>query len=233
MSRRQFDPSVREQMDEVAELTPALERDLDALAGINRHFGGRAVWAHFAERWIRPGARLRILDLATGGGDGPRHFAQFARRVQAEVSIVAVDFQGPTLAYAATRSADFPEIEWREGNILSFEPAPGEQFDLALCSLALHHFGEEDAIRILERVGRLGVRGALVTDLERGIVCTVGAWLLTAFLYRDPMTKHDARMSARRAFSAAELRDLARRAGWTAARHRSFPFARQAIWLEA
>ncbi|MBS0657957.1 MAG: methyltransferase domain-containing protein [Verrucomicrobia bacterium] len=232
MRQREFDPSVREQMDEVGTLTPELARDLDALAGINRHFGGQAVWAHFAARWIRPGARLRLLDLATGGGDGPRFFVQYARKVQAEVRVVAVDFQGPTLAYAAARSADFPEIEWREGDILRFEPEASESFDLALCSLALHHFSEKDAVQILERVGRLGTRGALVTDLERGYVCTVGAWLLTALLYRDPMTKHDARMSARRAFSAPELRALAQRAGWTQARHRSFAFARQAVWLE-
>lgn len=232
MSRRQFDPEVREQMDEVTALTPELERDLDALASINRNFGGQAVWAHFAERWIRPGDRLRIVDLATGGGDGPRFLAQWARKVQAEVTIVGVDFQGPTLAYAARRSADFPEISWREGDIRSFEGAPEERFDFAFCSLALHHFSEDDAVRILERTRLLGARGALVTDLERGFVCTVGAWLLTAFLYRDPMTKNDARMSARRAFSAAELRSLAARAGWENVRHRSFAFARQAVWLE-
>lgn len=232
MSRRQFDPEVREQMDEVSALTPELERDLDALASINRNFGGQAVWAHFAERWIHPGDRLHIVDLATGGGDGPRFLAQWARKVQAEITIVGVDFQGPTLEHAARRSLDYPEIRWREGDIRTIEAAADERFDFAFCSLALHHFSEQDAVRILERTRVLGARGALVTDLERGFVCTVGAWLLTAFLYRDPMTKNDARMSAQRAFSSAELRTLATRAGWQDAKHRSFPFARQAVWLE-
>lgn len=232
MKTREFDPSVREQMDEVTTLTPELERDLDALAGINRNFGGRAVWAHFAQRWIGPGYRLRLVDLATGGGDGPRFLVDHARRVGANVQVLGVDFQGPTLEYAAQRSAGYPELSWREGDIRSFAAAPGEEFDFAFCSLALHHFSEEDAIRILERARALGQRGALVTDLERGLVCSVGAWLLTAFLYRDPMTKHDARMSARRAFSADELQSLARRAGWNDLQHRSFAFARQAVWRE-
>jgi hypothetical protein len=51
-------------------------------------------------------------------------------------------------------------------------------------------------------------------------------------LYREPMTKHDARLSVARAFSFDEMQDLARLAGWTNFGHESFPIARQAIWAE-
>jgi hypothetical protein len=46
------------------------------------------------------------------------------------------------------------------------------------------------------------------------------------------MTRYDARLSAVRAFSFSEMRDLAQRAGWTNFGHKKFRFARQAIWLE-
>jgi len=46
------------------------------------------------------------------------------------------------------------------------------------------------------------------------------------------MTRHDARLSAARAFTLSEMNQLARRAGWTDFGHRAFPLARQAIWLE-
>ena len=46
------------------------------------------------------------------------------------------------------------------------------------------------------------------------------------------MTKFDGRMSAARAFSFSELRELAERAGWTDFGHAKFKFARQAIWSE-
>ncbi|MGH8101572.1 MAG: hypothetical protein ACREIW_09760, partial [Chthoniobacterales bacterium] len=58
-------------------------------------------------------------------------------------------------------------------------------------------------------------------------------YLLTAFIFREPMTRFDARLSAERAFSFAEIKEIARRAGWANCGHKSFRFARQAIWLES
>ena len=46
------------------------------------------------------------------------------------------------------------------------------------------------------------------------------------------MTRHDARVSARRAFSFAEFRQLAERAAWTDFGHSRFIFCRQALWLD-
>jgi hypothetical protein len=46
------------------------------------------------------------------------------------------------------------------------------------------------------------------------------------------MTRYDAQLSAARAFSFSEMRDLALRAGWDNFEHKKFRFARQAIWLE-
>jgi hypothetical protein len=72
----------------------------------------------------------------------------------------------------------------------------------------------------------------LVSDLRRGFLATVGVYLLTTLIYRELMTRTDARLSAERAFSFHELRSLAKRAGWENFGHRKFRFARQAIWLE-
>jgi hypothetical protein len=72
----------------------------------------------------------------------------------------------------------------------------------------------------------------LVADLRRGWIAKVGVALLTTFLFREAMTRNDARVSAARAFSFSELENLASAAGWSGYEHRSFRFARQAIWLE-
>jgi len=50
-------------------------------------------------------------------------------------------------------------------------------------------------------------------------------------IFREPMTRFDARLSARRAFSFNEMRELAVRAGWQNFGHKKFRFARQALWL--
>jgi hypothetical protein len=46
------------------------------------------------------------------------------------------------------------------------------------------------------------------------------------------MTRFDARLSALRAFSFGEMRDLAIRAGWKNFDRKRFRFARQAVWLQ-
>jgi len=56
--------------------------------------------------------------------------------------------------------------------------------------------------------------------------------MLTAVIFREPMTRFDARLSADRAFSFVEMRNLALQAGWKNFRHKKFRFARQAVWLE-
>jgi hypothetical protein len=56
--------------------------------------------------------------------------------------------------------------------------------------------------------------------------------MLTALIFREPMTRFDARLSAQRAFSFAEMRALATKAGWKNFGRKKFRFSRQAIWLE-
>ena len=118
-------------------------------------------------------------------------------------------------------------------DILAADPVFEEGYDFAFCSLALHHFSAADATGILRRLRASARRGAVAADLRRGFACGTGAWLVTATLYRAAMTKHDARMSARRAFSFSEMSGLASAADWPAFGHRAFAVGRQAVWWEA
>jgi 2-polyprenyl-3-methyl-5-hydroxy-6-metoxy-1,4-benzoquinol methylase len=227
--KRQFDPAEPELMDRPQPVSLELERDLENLRQLNRYFGSYAVMLYFIRPWVRSGDRLRIVDLATGSGDIPRLIVDHARKVGARVQIEALDQQGATIEIARKLSADYPEISFVQANILEWNPA--EPYDVVLSSLALHHFSEEDAVRLLRRCRELSRKFVLVSDLRRGLLATVGVYLLTALIFRDPMTRIDGRLSAARAFSLAEMRDLAVRAGWEDFGHGKFRFARQAIWL--
>lgn len=217
-------------MDRPQPVTAELVSDLRNLRQLNRRFGSYALITHFLRRWIRPGMRLRVLDLATGSGDIPRLVIDYARKIGAKVTVDAVDQQSSTLEIARGLSADYPEIDFKQDDVLFF--GKDGQYDIVLCSLALHHFDETAAVRLLERCRYLSRRFVLVSDLRRGFLATVGVYLLTALIYREPMTRTDARLSAARAFSFREFGVLAKRAGWRNFGHRKFRFARQAIWLE-
>ena len=152
-------------------------------------------------------------------------------RVGATVEMDALDRQPATLEIARRLSADYPEISYREANVLEWNPI--EAYDITICTLALHHFSDEDAVRLLGRCRQLSKRFVLVSDLRRSFSLVAGVYLLTALIFREPMTRYDARLSARRAFSFSEMRDLAVRAGWQDFGHKKFCVGRQAVWLEA
>ena len=143
---------------------------------------------------------------------------------------MAVDFQPSTVEMARRLSAGYPEIVCECADVLTFSVS--EPFDIVICSLALHHFSDEDAVRLLRRCRELSRRFVLVTDLRRGFLAAIGVYLLTAFVFHDRMTRADGRASAERSFSFGELRGLALRAGWQNFGARKFRFARQAIWME-
>jgi 2-polyprenyl-3-methyl-5-hydroxy-6-metoxy-1,4-benzoquinol methylase len=226
---RKFDPATPELMDRPQPVSAELETDLRNLRKLNRYFGSYRLIEHFLRRWIRPGNSMRILDLATGSGDIPRLIVDYARKLNATVAIEAVDQQTSTLEIARGLSNSYPEVQFSQGNILSLEREPS---DIVVCSLALHHFSEVDAVTVLKRCRTLSKQFVLVSDLRRGFLATAGVRLLTALLFREPMTRTDARLSAERAFSFDEFRALAERAGWQNFGHARFAFARQALWLE-
>ena len=229
--KRQFDPAEPELMDRPQPVTEELVSDLRNLRQLNRYFGSYALIEHFLRRWILPGTEMRVLDLATGSGDIPRLVVDYARKEGATVTVDAIDRQSSTLEIARSLSAGYPEISFVEGDVLSFGEG-ASPYDLVLCSLALHHFEESAAVQLLRRCRDLSSQFVLVSDLRRGFLASIGVYFLTALVFRESMTRNDARLSAERAFSFREFRSLAERAGWKNFGHRRFRFARQVLWLE-
>jgi SAM-dependent methyltransferase len=227
--KRRFDPAVLEMMDRPQPVSIELERDLERLRQLNRWFGSYGLISTFIRRWIIPGAKIRVVDLATGSGDIPRLLVDYARRIGARIEVDAVDRQAATLEIARKLSVGYPEISYHEANILEWDCPQG--YDIALCSLVLHHFSDDDAVKLLRRCRELSNRFVLVSDLRRGFLLKTGVHMLTALIFRESMTRFDARLSAQRAFSFGEMGELAIRAGWQNFKHKKFRFARQAIWL--
>ena len=228
--KRRFDPAVLEMMDRPQPVSPELERDLERLRQLNRWFGSYRLILFFMQRWIIPGAQMRVVDLATGSGDIPRLLIDHGRGIGARIEVDAVDQQAAALEIARTLSADYPEISYHAANILEWGSA--QAYDIALCSLVLHHFSNDDAVKLLRRCRELSKRFVLVSDLRRGFLLKTGVYMLTALIFREPMTRFDARLSAERAFSFVEMRELAIKAGWKDFGRKKFRFARQAVWLE-
>src|SRR6266481_937486 len=116
--RRRFDPAVLEMMDRPQPVSAELEGDLERIRQLNRWFGSYRLVLYFVRKWLQPGGQWRILDLGTASGDIPRLIVDFARSIGAHVEIDALDRQPATLEIARGLSADYPEIRFRETDIL-------------------------------------------------------------------------------------------------------------------
>ena len=223
--RRRFDPDDPELMDRPQPVSPALERDLANLRSLNRWFGAHAILRRFIGPVLLPGTALHLVDLCTGSADLPRYLIDLARSRGCRLTIDAVDFHPSTLSIARSLSTAYPEITFHEADVREW--LPGEPADLAVCSLALHHFTQDDAVSVLRNMKRMAA-GRLLADLERTRWAAGGIYS-ASFFYREPMTVEDMRRSALAAFSKQELIAMARAAGWEGFSHSRHFYGRQSI----
>jgi len=229
--RRAFDDAQTELLDVRQPVNRELETSLASLRVLNKYFGSYSLVRHFLRRWLETGRSYRLLDLATGFGDIPRMIVNWARKHGVSVSIDAVDLQPATLEIARRASAGYPEIRFIRADARTYCDAM--TYDVVCCSLALHHFSEMDAMKVLRRACESSHDKVLVADLERTWFTWACVQAVTTVAARDAMTRHDAKLSVRRAFSYQELGDLANEAGWRNFGHARFVPARQAIWMSS
>lgn len=207
-----------ERLDATDHDPAVLAASLDDVAAVNRWLGGRRAVLRRLPALLPEGRAAEILDIGTGAGALPRAIVRWARRRGRDVRVTAADLHPQTLDIARDRLADLPDVRVERADALAL-PYDDDRFDAALLTLTLHHFDGDAAVRVLREMARVSRRGIIVDDLERCRPNHFGARLLAATVWRgNPITRHDGPISVLRAYTPAELRELARRAGLEHAR---------------
>jgi ubiquinone/menaquinone biosynthesis C-methylase UbiE len=185
--------------------------NLADIARVNRWLGGSllarlALAELLADRPL--GSGLALLDVATGSADIPRALRAWLARRFGLVTVVATDLSPQILRLAGHT----PGVNLAAADGMQL-PFADRSFDLVACSLAVHHFAPAEAVALLRELGRVARAGVLVNDLVRSRLGYLGARLLGNALSSNPLTRHDGPLSVRRAYTRAELLELARSAG--------------------
>jgi SAM-dependent methyltransferase len=211
---RHFDPNEPELIDRPGLDRALLHEELRLLEDLNRRLSGYKLVLETVQRLLGPALQksLSILDLGTGSADIPRAIVAWARKNKIAVTITAVDGNAEILQFAEESSRDWPEINFAQHDLRSL-PYAKDSFDLVLCSLALHHFNEADAVAILRRISEIARVGYAVNDLRRNWLSIGFTELLVRTAVRSKIFRHDAPKSCRAAFSVSELRALGESAG--------------------
>ena len=217
----------REHLDGGLGDTTTLDGNLADLARINRIFGGTRLSIRAIARLVEAavstthpldgrvrGDPLRVLDVGTGAADIPLALAN-AEGPWPSVVVTAVDSHAEVLAAAervhpALRGHPGVALALADGRSL---PWPDGAFDIAHCSLVLHHLDRPDAIGFLAELGRVARLGVVINDLNRDRLTLLGAHVLLNLMSRNAWTRHDGVMSVRRAWTRQEAEGLLREAG--------------------
>jgi ubiquinone/menaquinone biosynthesis C-methylase UbiE len=189
-----------------------VEASLDDLARINRLLGGTRLTERALDRLLggRERGPLTLLDAGSGGGDMATALAAWARRQGFEPRVIAVDASEAITALAAERVGG--DVEPRIGDMRALDLGD-DSVDVATCSLVIHHLEPPEAVRALRELRRVARIGVVVNDLVRTRLGLVGAHTVIRVLTRNAITRHDAVLSVRRAYTRRELLALVHEAG--------------------
>lgn len=215
---------------------PALDRQLhgqalDGLTRLNR--ASLAVW----QMWqvIAPlagTAPLRVLDVATGAGDVPVGLWRSAQRQRVRIAIDACDRSATAIDHGRRFAARYgARVRFRQLDVVRHDTTDLGAYDVVMCSLFLHHLTDDQAVHVLGKMAAGARRLVLVSDLQRSRGGLALACSASRLLSRSRVVHIDAERSVRAAFTGAEARQLARRAGMSTATVRwCWPWRWQLRW---
>ena len=193
-------------MDDLSMEGEMLRKTLDKIAVINKRLGGNQATISGLNTLLKnesKNAEISIFDLGCGSGDMLRAVADFGRKNNFIFKLTGIDANEYTVNYARELSANYPEISYIKMDILADEFS-GISFDIAIATLFLHHFKEQEIEDLLIPIVNKTRMGVVINDLHRS---STAYYLFKgiSFFIKNPMVKKDGAISVLRGFKKNEL----------------------------
>ncbi len=177
----------------------------------------------------QPRRAVRVLDVASGGGDVAVRLARWARRQALPLTLAGCDVSPRAVEKATARAARHHiDISFFTHDVVSNGVPSG--YDAVISSLFLHHLPTLRAQEVLAAMAA-AAKLVVINDLLRSPAAYALAWAGTRILSRSPVVRFDGPASVRAAFTLPEVRALADAAGLTGATIRwRWPFRFLLTW---
>jgi ubiquinone/menaquinone biosynthesis C-methylase UbiE len=189
--------------------TPAeIAASLRDLRRINAWFGGTWTTIELLRRIAKTGDLrcISLLEIGAGTGDVPLSASRALRKKGIDLRVTLLDRVSSHLPRNGT-----PAVA---GDALQL-PFADDVFDVASCTLVVHHFDSDDLMRLLSEALRVARVAVLVNDLIRSPLHLALTYAGLP-LFRSRITWHDAPASVRQAYTLEEMRGMVSQ---TTARH--------------
>ncbi len=189
-----------------------MQQLLTDLKTVNCYLGGNTVTLSGIEQLLNDipvTTPITIADIGCGDGEMLRQCARYFQKKKIAVHCLGIDANAHILEEAAIRSTEFQNITYHKIDVFSQE-ANIPPFDIACCTLFLHHFKNDQIITLLNRLSQTARLGVVVNDLARNRwafqLFKIFGWL---FL-KSKIAKHDGLVSVARGFKKQELRAISK-----------------------
>lgn len=189
-----------------------------ALAGLRRlnAISGTAgyLWKTLRRVAQRRGrTHLRVLDVACGDGELAMALARRSGRGGLDVTVDGFDRNPLSVQRAADLARDkgVKHCSFFVHDALEQAAPPG--YDVLYSTLFLHHLDEDQAVKLMRRMGAQAQCAVIIDDLARSRWGYALAWAGCHLLSRSPIVHHDGPVSVQGAYTAEEAAAVARRAG--------------------
>ena len=198
---------LEESMDDFSMDNAGLVTALDDIARINQLLGGNAVTLDGVKTLIKDFPKdqgITIIDFGCGSGDMLRMLSKYGKDHNLNFKLIGIDANEATIRHAEKCSTNFENISYLAEDIFLYDFSKFS-IDIALITLTLHHFKNDEIIKIMKVIFNLVKKGIVVNDLQR-IKLAYRLFQAIIFIFRlEKMTANDGLISILRGFKREDL----------------------------
>ena len=196
-----------EVMDDFAMEGEMLREALDKIAKINQFLGGNKLTLQGVQNLISkriPNEALIIVDIGCGNGDMLRTLADYADENDLNFKLIGIDANPFTINYASALSSHYPNISYQCDDIFDTD-FKTLKYDIVLSTLTLHHFKDDEIIKLMDIFFENASIGIVINDLHRSAI-SYRLFQGLCFVFRlNAMSREDGLVSILRGFKKEDL----------------------------
>ena len=157
---------------------------------------------------------ISIMDVGCGNGDMLRTLANFGLKHHLNFQLTGIDANAFTINHARKLSENYSNISYRCEDIFS-PPFEEIKYDIVLCTLTLHHFKDEEIIRLMTVFNTNSKIGIVINDLHRSALAYRLFQGLCFVFQLNAMSREDGLVSILRGFKKEELISFSKKLNFT------------------
>ncbi|MFP2994536.1 methyltransferase domain-containing protein [Spongiivirga sp. MCCC 1A20706] len=182
-----------------------LAQTLNEIANVNKALGGNNITIQAVQRLLKSvdtGSKITIADIGCGNGDMLRTLS--SKLNNRNIAYVGIDANPNAIKIAEDLSQSDENISYKTTNVFEKE-FEYIKYDIALCTLTLHHFTDLEILQLVQLMTRNAKFGLIINDLQRSRLAYVLFKLYSWVFQLGNISKEDGLTSILRGFKKNEL----------------------------